>query len=196
MDRTSIFFLVACFALLFLGSRLIDKLYPPVPLPPGARNATNATHAATSPALSNLPPVLAPADPTRAVAPIAPLAAVTALLGPEQTLVITNTNARYTFTSRGGGLRTIELIQYPETISRKKTAATTRDFATLNTPDAAPVMELFGGASLQDDAPFTLSATADGARAEKTLTNGLRLVKEFHLSTNYLVLTKTRLENT
>jgi YidC/Oxa1 family membrane protein insertase len=36
----------------------------------------------------------------------------------------------------------------------------------------------------------------NGVRAEKTLTNGLRLVKEFQPSTNYLVIATVHLENT
>lgn len=193
MDRKSIFVLVACFALLFLGSRLIDKLYPPRPVPPGATVATNTT---SSPGItiSNTvaPAMLAPADTNRTATPILP---VRPLTGPEQTLVITNADARFTFTSRGGGISTIELFGYPETITRKKSAAS-QDFATLNTPHAAPVLALFGDASLQDDGQFVLERTADGIRAEKVLTNGLRVVKEFVLGTNHLIHTKVRLENT
>ena len=38
---------------------------------------------------------------------------------PENTVVISNADARYTFTSRGGGLKSIELLKYPETISAR-----------------------------------------------------------------------------
>ena len=38
---------------------------------------------------------------------------------PEQTIVLTNARARYTFTSRGGGLKSVELLDYPETISAR-----------------------------------------------------------------------------
>ena len=41
-----------------------------------------------------------------------------------------------------------------------------------------------------------MTKTDDGVRAEKSFTNGLRLVKEFHLSSNYLVNASVRLENT
>ncbi len=46
------------------------------------------------------------------------------------------------------------------------------------------------------DGVFTLSKTEDGVRAEKLLPDGLRMVKEFHLSSNYLVNASVRLENT
>jgi YidC/Oxa1 family membrane protein insertase len=194
MDRKSIFVLIACFALLFLGSQLINKMYPPVPVAPGAPGATNASGQVSAP-LSNAPApaVLSSVDTNRTVTPIHPARPLT---GPEQTLVITNTNARYTFTSRGGGLSTIELVKYPETVKRKKTKADLQDFATLNTPHAAPVLALFGDPSLQDDGQFVLTQTDNGVRAEKVLTNGLRLVKEFKIGTNYLFHTKVRLENT
>ena len=41
---------------------------------------------------------------------------------PEQTLVLTNGRACYTFTSRGGGLKFVELLRFPESVSaiRKK----------------------------------------------------------------------------
>ncbi len=117
---------------------------------------------------------------------------------PEELLVLTNARARYTFTSRGGGLKSVELLDYPETISPrwKKTKAGTDGVATLNTRAALPVLAILGDASLVGDGNFTLALTADGVRAEKSLTNGLRLAKEFHLSSNYLVNASVRLENT
>ena len=36
---------------------------------------------------------------------------------PEQTLALATDHARYIFTSRGGGLKTVELTGYPEVIS-------------------------------------------------------------------------------
>src|SRR5579859_770513 len=38
---------------------------------------------------------------------------------PEQTIVMTNNRVRYTFTSRGGGIKLVELLDHPETISLK-----------------------------------------------------------------------------
>ena len=40
MDRKSIIILVACFLLLFSWPLLVNKVFPPKPLPPGATNAT------------------------------------------------------------------------------------------------------------------------------------------------------------
>jgi YidC/Oxa1 family membrane protein insertase len=115
---------------------------------------------------------------------------------PEELLVITNARARYTFTSRGGGLKSAELLDYPETVSPRWKKKVAKDgVATLNLRAPVPVLAILGDASLVGDGNFTLTQTADGVRAEKSLTNGLRIAKEFHLSSNYLVNASVRLEN-
>ncbi len=115
---------------------------------------------------------------------------------PEELLVITNTRARYTFTSRGGGLKSVELLDYPETVSPRWKKKVAKDgVATLNQRAPVPVLAILGDASLVGDGNFTLTQTATGVRAEKSFANGLRLSKEFHLSSNYLVNASVRLEN-
>jgi YidC/Oxa1 family membrane protein insertase len=118
---------------------------------------------------------------------------------PEQTIVLANAKARYTFTSRGGGLKLVELLAYPQTISARwtsKPGAQTNGVASLNTLALVPSLAVLGDASLVGDGNFVLAKMADGVRVEKYFTNGLRLVKEFHLGSNYLVHTSIRLENT
>jgi len=117
---------------------------------------------------------------------------------PEQKIVLTNQRARYTFTSRGGGLKLVELLDYPETISARwktRKGNPTNAVATLNTRAPVPVLAVLGDAGFVGDGNFTLTKTDDGVRAEKSFTNGLRIVKEFHLSSNYLVNASVRLEN-
>src|SRR5208283_5461307 len=92
----------------------------------------------------------------------------------------------------------VELLDYPETISaRWKIQNTTlsNGVATLNTRAPVPVLAVLGDAGFVGDGVFTLAKTDDGVRAEKSFTNGLRLVKEFHLSSNFLVNASVRLEN-
>jgi YidC/Oxa1 family membrane protein insertase len=117
---------------------------------------------------------------------------------PEQTLVLTNGQARYTFTSRGGGLKEVDLLAYPETVSARWRGQITNSAATavLNGHVEVPVLALLGGESLVGDGTFILAKTANGARAEKVLTNGLRIVKNFAFSSNCLVTASVRLENT
>jgi YidC/Oxa1 family membrane protein insertase len=122
---------------------------------------------------------------------------------PEQLLVLTNGHphsdwARYTFTSRGGGLKLVELLDYPETISARwtKTKMVGDAVASLNTGAAVPVLAVLGDTNLIGDGEFALSRTGDGVRAEKLLPDGLWLTKEFRLSSNYLVNASVNLKNT
>ena len=116
---------------------------------------------------------------------------------PEQLLVLTNARARYTFTSRGGGLKLVELLDYPETISpRWKKTATADGGGHAEHARAAAGAGDSGRCQPGRRRQFHPDATADGVRAEKSLPDGLRLMKEFHLSSNYLVNASVRLENT
>ncbi|MBW8864427.1 MAG: YidC/Oxa1 family insertase periplasmic-domain containing protein [Verrucomicrobia bacterium] len=117
---------------------------------------------------------------------------------PESTIVMTNGRARYTFTSRGGGLKMIELLDYPETISArwKGQIHNSGSVASLNTHAPTPVLAVLGDKDFVGDGNFTLTRTSDGIRAEKALSGGLVIAKEFHLSSNYLVNASVSLKNT
>jgi YidC/Oxa1 family membrane protein insertase len=117
---------------------------------------------------------------------------------PEELLVITNARARYTFTSRGGGLKSVELLDYPETVSprwKKKGKVAKDGVAALNLRAPMPVLAILGDASLVGDGNFTLTRTANGVHAEKSFENGLRLSKEFQIGSNYLVNASVQLTN-
>lgn len=191
MDRKTIIILVICFLLLLLWYPLVNKVYPPKPLPPGATNAPSANLTTTNAPLSATPP----SAPPHVEAPATPWAAVNTNL-PEQLLEVTNAEAHYTFTSRGGGLKLIELLKYPETVSERRGQHTpTNHVATLDTFTPAPTLALLDGEAIQGDGIFQLTRTSNGVRAEKQLTNGLSIIKDFELSSNYLVLATVRLEN-
>jgi YidC/Oxa1 family membrane protein insertase len=188
MDRTSIIVLVVCFILLMLWyPMVVNKLYPPKPLPPRSTNALPASLTTTNQSVTGTNPTIAAAVETRLPIDIN----IT-----EHLETLTNENARYTFTSHGGGLKLVELVRYPETVStRREKRSETNRVATLNTVTAAPTLAILGGEVIQGDGIFTLTKTDNGVRAEKTLTNGLTIVKDFQLSTNYLVTATVRLEN-
>ena len=187
MDRKSVIILIVCFLLLFSWPLLVNKIFPPKPLPPGSTNTPTA-YVNTNNATNPQPPVMLEATS-------APKSSLNTSI-PEQLLEITNADAHYTFSSYEGGLKLVELLQYPESVStRRDERSHTNRVATLNnfTPD--PTLAVLDGGPLQGDGLFNLTRTANGVRAEKTLTNGLTLIKEFELSTNYLVLATVRLEN-
>ncbi len=192
MDRKSIIVLVVCFRLLFSWPLLVNKIFPPKRLPPG----TTPPPAATFPG-TNLPPVAgtSAAGQQMLEAP-GPRVLVANTNVPEQLLEITNANAHYAFSSYGGGLKLVELLHYPETIlSRRERRTHASRVATLNSFTPAPTLAVLDGRALEGDGIYTLSRTTNGVMAEKDLTNGLRIVKQFELSTNYLVLASVRLEN-
>lgn len=191
MDRKTIIVVAVCFLLLLLTPRLANVLFPPKPLPPGVTNIVSQTQPAAATNVAVAPP-LAPPSLSPATAP-KPAFFTNA---PEETIVLTNSNARYTFTSHGGGLKLIELVRYPETIKRRsKNLPLTNGVASLNAHVSVPVLAVLGDESVQGDGIYTLTTTATGVRAEKTLTNGLHLIKDFQISTNYLVNATMRLEN-
>jgi YidC/Oxa1 family membrane protein insertase len=195
MDRKSIILIVICALLIFAGRPLVDHFFPPPPAPTNVvSQATNplpeSTNQLTAPSNQSAP-VISGAEPSAA-------AFVVQTNVPEHLLSVSNENARYTFTSRGGGLEEVELIRYPESVSTlRRKRSQTNDFATLNTPVAPPYLAILGtrGETLQGDGIFTLTPTNHGVRAEKTLTNGLTLVKDFQIGTDYLVTASVRLEN-
>ncbi len=193
MDRTSIIVIVACLILIGLWTTVLTpKLFPPKPLPAGPTNAaagsfTNqigANQLAGTNGAVKIEETLSAAQP------------ITNAIIPEQVLEVTHVQVRYVFSSHGGGVKEIDLLGYPETIStrRQKTPETNR-VATLNRFSPAPSMAVLGGDGLQGDNVFTLSRTGDVVRAEKILTNGLNIVKEFQFASNYLVTATVRLEN-
>jgi YidC/Oxa1 family membrane protein insertase len=190
MDRTSIIVIVLCLAVLMLWSYVLVPKYFSKPLPPGATNLPPTIATAT-----NLPSVSSSTPPVLETPATTPkLSANTNV--PEELVVIANENARYTFSSHGGGLKEIELLRYPETVcsSHEKQPGTNR-VVTLNEFASAPTLALLDGVAVQGDGVFKLTQMTNWVRAEKDLTNGLRVVKEFQLSTNYLVAASVRLEN-
>lgn len=188
MDRKSIIVLVVCFLLLFSWPLLVNKVFPPKPLPPGATNNVPRTALVTNQNFTATNPPTLESSP----APRLPLNTNV----PEQTLEVTNADAHYTFTSHGGGLKLVELLHYPESVStRRERGAHSSRVATLDTFTPDPTMAILDGDAVQGDGIFSLTKTATGVRAEKALSNGLTLVKDFQLSTNYLVLATVSFEN-
>jgi YidC/Oxa1 family membrane protein insertase len=187
MDKTGIIVVSLCGALLvwwFVDQKKVADQQAkyaaahPVAVQAAAANATPAaTAAATEPA----PVVMFDTN------------------APEQTLVLTNGRARYTFTSRGGGLKLVELLDYPQTISARWKGQVTNAAAAvtaLNARTTVPALAILGGESLIGDGNFTLAKTATGVRMEKSFPDGLRLVKNFQFGSNFLLNASVRIENT
>jgi YidC/Oxa1 family membrane protein insertase len=192
MDRKSLLILLVSFVLLTLWYPLVNRFFPPKPAPKTAFTnglGTNFLASATNPATKLLK--------TNDALPAASLSAVN--VPPpslrEEELTLENGDVRYIFTSFGGGLKLVELKNYPAAVSCRDRTIATSLTATLNSKAQLPAFMLVGSESLQGDNLFALYKTNNLVRAEKLLPGGLHLIKEFGLSTNYLLKVVTRLEN-
>ncbi|MEO5804118.1 MAG: membrane protein insertase YidC [Verrucomicrobiota bacterium] len=181
MDRKSVIILIISFGLILLWPKLMRELYPPAP------KSTNVVEVATNQLATNVStsPVA-----TATNAPVVPQIKDDA---PEELLAVTNNLAIYTFTSRGGGLKSVQLRKYPAAIDCGKTTPGELRLAALNTKAPLPTLALLGGAI--ENGSFNLSHLGETVRAERTSASGLVIIKEFQVSSNYLLNAKVRLEN-
>lgn len=186
MDRKSIIILAVAILVLLALSPVIDHFFPPKQVPISALHPTNAL--ATSAGGQPLP---SPAPGPAPGGPAAPTAVMPA--GPEKTITVTNDDLVFVFTSHGGGLKTVALKEYPAVIKRRRDANEINR-ATLNLGAPLPILALLGP-DAQGDNNFILTQQGQTVTAEITLSNGLRLVKEFAVGTNYLFTAKVRYEN-
>src|SRR5256885_13936794 len=137
MDKKSIIIVVVSFALLVLLSRLTNYLWPPIPVPRNTNqvalqtNVTSSTQAVAT--LTNQPTI----SPSVAASFLSSNA-------PEHLVEIETPEARFVFTSRGGGLNVAELKNYPEVITcgKKSDAGTNR--VHLNSAAPVPIMAVLG----------------------------------------------------
>lgn len=194
MDRKAIIVISLSVVLLFTWPALFRKLYPPQPVAEATAESANVVPGAIpTTASTNLSGPVLQAAPTNSTAFVVPKNT------PEQTVVLSNSVARYVFTSYGGGIKSVDLLQYPESVIRVRkngtAPPTTPRPASLNSMASVPAMAVLGDASWMDDGAYTLRQTARGVVAEKLLRNELVLVKEFQLQSNYLVGCTLRLEN-
>src|SRR6185312_10889329 len=124
MDRKSIAVVVGCGILLVLWMFVITPKYLTKPLPPEPTNTVTSAQATLG---TNGAPAF-----TSSSTNVAPQLEVNTNTT-EQLLVVTNENARYTFTSYGGGLKLVELVNFPETVpSWRNRRAQSTTVATLN----------------------------------------------------------------
>jgi YidC/Oxa1 family membrane protein insertase len=189
MDRKSIIILAVAVGLYLLLTPVVDHFFPPKPMPVTVPMTTNME------SVAGLSHAASQVTNSSASAP-APAAAPTAPSIPEQILTVSNADLIWHFTSRGGGLKDVDLTHYPAVIRRPGLPKPESNMlASLNFNARLPVLAVMGR-DLEGDGDFALTRDGDTIRAEKTLGNGLRVVKEFEVGTNYLFKARVRLENT
>ncbi|HEY0551603.1 MAG TPA: YidC/Oxa1 family insertase periplasmic-domain containing protein, partial [Verrucomicrobiae bacterium] len=194
MDRKTVLLLVASFGALFLWQFLVGVWFPPVPKPPGATNVvasvTNGLGTNATPPATNVTPT-----PATAVASTSNQLITLATNIPEQLEVMKWGDTIYTFTSRGGGLKQVQLERFPETVGCDR-ASGTNQFATLNDHARVAVLAMQAGEALGDNDFKLTRSSPNTLMAEKVLATGLRVVNQFDLGSNYQVSARQRIENT
>ena len=110
MDRKSILILVVCFALMMLWPAMVNRMFPPPPasartnLVASATGTNAAVGAAGTNRVAGTNGIVAPPSITL---PASPVAAWIPPTGPEQTLTLETPESVYTFTSHGGGVKSV-----------------------------------------------------------------------------------------
>lgn len=189
MDRKSILILAVTAALFVTWPILVNKIYPPIPV-----KHTNTVAIVTN---RNVSPATISAAGTNRIATATDVLAGTTTppVGKEENITVENQWARYHFSSSGGGITLIELKDFKSYVGCKADKAATNPPASLNRKSPVPMFELRENEAFLGDNVFRLSTNGQTVRAEKSLTNGLMLVKEFQILTNYQMKVTTRWEN-
>lgn len=183
--------MVVSLAFLAAWFPITNKIFPPIPVKPtntvasatnvlarSSNSVSNAVTASTNSVSTNVQATVQTNLPSRQ----------------EELVTIENEDARYTFTSLGGGLKRIELKKFPADVGCDEKARTNGN-VTLNAKAKAPAMSIVVGGDTNTLDFFSLTRSGNIVRAEAPLPNGLHMIKEFRLSTNYLLNTSIRYEN-
>jgi hypothetical protein len=99
------------------------------------------------------------------------------------------------FTSHGGGLQIRRAEGLPRAHHQEKEDGPV-ELASLNKRAFLPAFTHANAPALTGDGEFALTKTPTGVRAVKTLPGGIRVVKDFAVSTNYMLNAAVRIENT
>src|SRR5690349_5763003 len=109
MDKKSIIIVIVSFLVLMLWVPLTNYIWPPKPAPKTTNQVAFQTNVTPTQAVANLTN-----RPTETPLPRTPLVSGTAS---EELVHVETPEARFIFSSHGGGLKTAELKNYPEVIT-------------------------------------------------------------------------------
>jgi YidC/Oxa1 family membrane protein insertase len=216
MDRKSIVILLLSVLFLISWSRLVEKWYPQpagkAKSAPGTNSVTN-TNASNTNQSSGFGKLVDGTNSTpQTASTTAPgigssvLRAGTngvpttgTMVGPqiavpEKLLELETELSRYTFTSRGGGIKTVALKKHLERVGRLAEFGAGR-LITLNDRAPVPIGTLFLEGALDEKTPYELTQTNNTVYAQKVFPDGSIILKTFRPSTNYLIDVSVRFEN-
>jgi YidC/Oxa1 family membrane protein insertase len=186
MDRKAIVIMVISLLCLAALYRISNKVYPPIPV----RTNTVSSASNTLPEEAGNTQVL-----TELGTNVGAAMSTTLVPQDEQTVTLENENARYVFTSIGGGVKSVELKNFRAEVGCDSKKLATNRNVTINGKAPVPIMGIIHSGDTNTLAAFMISKTGDAVRAEAPLHNGLYMIKEFRLSTNYLLKASVRYEN-
>ena len=189
MDKKSIIVIVIITLLIIGWFPLVNKIWPPKPVPVQTNMVSSATNQITNIAATTQT-TSAPELPSPKEVTALPLPA-----GAEEKLEVVETDQlRYVFSSLGGGIKRVDLKHYPHIVDKSKKFVT-NNIAKLNDKAPLPVFTIIGEKIALGDGVFTLKREGNVVIAEKELTNGLRIIKGFKPESNYLMRVEVRFEN-
>ncbi|MGZ8939667.1 MAG: membrane protein insertase YidC [Limisphaerales bacterium] len=190
MDRKSLIIMVVSLAFLAAWFPITNKIFPPIPAPV---RSTNTVGAATNVVFSG---TNVSASLTAATLNTNSAAALVTNLPPreEQLVTVENEDAKYTFSSFGGGLKRVELKKFSADVGCEENARTNGNIK-LNEKAPVPALSVVVNGDTNTLDFFSITQTGDVVRAEAPLQNGLHMIKEYRLSTNYLLRATVRYEN-
>ena len=190
MDRKGILVLIISLVLLILWFPLVNRLFPPIPVPLSTNSVTQVDG-------TNPPPTLSQPSPAPSVGlPLITNTPVAKPSSPAHTETLENDRLSILITSHGGGIEHADLKNHPLITSCGQPNLDPTNRIMLNLQAPLPLLTLLGGPDLQGDGAYTLSRQGNAVRAEKLLDSGLRVVKEFRIASNYLIQASVRFENT
>lgn len=170
MDKKTILVMVGCILAIIASQKVINQMYPPHPqLVAPATNTVPPQ--AQSPAPASPPGVQTVGSPPATSAP-APSEQPHV---PEQIVSLSNGFVRVDFTSWGGGVRSVELLQHK---------GNSNEVETLNGPGLVPALSLVGVPGAGSNDVFTVHAV-DANTVQMRSSNGI--VKTVSLSNDYLM---------
>jgi YidC/Oxa1 family membrane protein insertase len=166
MNKKTMLIVIGCMVALFGWQALINYLYPPKPkahqpVPANATNTANSPTVAAASTNAPAPAVIAPAEP--------PVERPS-----EQIATLTNDRVRVTFTSWGGGIKSIELLNYK---------ADTGHVILDQNPDQ-PALSL-RGLPAREGAYEITNVTGNSVTLRGQLANGATVTKHITLGADY-----------
>lgn len=197
MDRRSLLLLIIVGLILVLWYPIMWRIYPPKP---STRTNQIATITSTNAVPGETPQVGTPLAPAAPVGvPVRPGFADSGFRAPAEAATevsLENDEARYVFTSHGGGVRMVELKEYRDAIiCTERKSDQEAEPARMNRLAPMPMFSLLGLEPAGTPPLYQLTRSNDVVVAQRDLGDGLRIVKEFRAATNHVLKVTTRIQN-